>query len=70
MNYAASTFLCIPSSLSQPVGLSLGAQAGESPLYAVLTEAGYHHIRRLTTGRYPFRAGVTVASWTRPRYPA
>jgi SAM-dependent methyltransferase len=47
LNYAASTFLCVPTSLSQPVGLSLGSQAGESPLRAVLTEAGYLHIRRV-----------------------
>jgi len=29
-----------PASLSQPVGLSLGSQAGESQLRAVLAEAG------------------------------
>jgi SAM-dependent methyltransferase len=47
LGYAASTFLCVPASLSQPVGLGLGAQAGESRLRAVLTEAGYTHIRRV-----------------------
>lgn len=44
--YAASTFLCVANSLSQPVGLGLGAQAGETRLRAVLTEAGYGHVRR------------------------
>ncbi|MDN5932460.1 MAG: hypothetical protein L0I24_15575 [Pseudonocardia sp.] len=34
------------NSLSQPVGLGLGAQAGETRLRAVLTEAGYGHVRR------------------------
>ena len=46
MNYAASTFLCVPASLSQPVGLGLGSQAGESQLRAVLAEAGYSYVRR------------------------
>lgn len=44
--YAASTFLCTPNSLSQPVGLALGAQAGESRLRAVLSEAGLGRVRR------------------------
>lgn len=46
MNYGASTFLCVANSLSQPVGLALGAQAGESRLRDVLTEAGYRSVRR------------------------
>ena len=37
--YAFSTLLCTPSSLSQEVGLALGAQAGEARLREVL-EAG------------------------------
>jgi SAM-dependent methyltransferase len=52
LNYAASTFLCVPASLSQPVGLGLGSQAGESPLRAVLTEAGYSHIRRAAQNQF------------------
>src|ERR1022692_1019974 len=44
LNYAASTFLCVPASLSQPVGLGLGSQAGELQLRAVLAEAGYSHV--------------------------
>ena len=46
LNYAASTFLCTPSSLSQPVGLALGSQAGESRLRDVLREAGFGKVRR------------------------
>jgi hypothetical protein len=48
MFYAASTFLCTPNSLSQEVGLGLGAQAGEARLRAVLQEAGFQHFRRAT----------------------
>jgi SAM-dependent methyltransferase len=48
MFYAASTFICTPNSLSQEVGLGLGAQAGEARLRAVFTEAGFKHFRRAT----------------------
>ena len=34
LNYAASTFLCVPASLSQPVGAGLGSQTGEPQLRA------------------------------------
>lgn len=44
--YAASTFLCTPNSLSQDVGLGLGAQAGEARLRKVFTEAGFSRFRR------------------------
>ncbi|MCW2271185.1 Demethylrebeccamycin-D-glucose O-methyltransferase [compost metagenome] len=46
--YAASTFICTPNSLSQEVGLGLGAQAGEARLRAVFQEAGFSHFRRAT----------------------
>lgn len=46
MQYAASTGLCVANSLSQPVGLGLGAQAGETRLRDVLTEAGFAEVRR------------------------
>jgi len=45
--YSASTLLCTPASLSQEVGLALGAQAGEKRLRDVLTEAGFSRIRRV-----------------------
>ncbi len=48
MFYAASTFVCTPSSLSQEVGLGLGAQAGEERLREVFMEAGFSHFRRAT----------------------
>ena len=46
--YAASTMICTPNSLSQEVGLGLGAQAGERRLATVMAEAGYSHLRRAT----------------------
>ena len=44
--YSSSTTLCCAHSLSEPVGLALGAQAGESRLAKVFAEAGYRHFRR------------------------
>jgi len=46
--YAASTFICTPNSLSQEVGLGLGAQAGEARLRGVFQEAGFQNFRRAT----------------------
>lgn len=46
--YAASTCICTPNSLSQEVGLGLGAQAGERRLRQVFHEAGFHEFRRAT----------------------
>jgi SAM-dependent methyltransferase len=46
--YAASTMLCTPGSLSQEVGLALGAQAGEARLRAVAQQAGFSEFRRAT----------------------
>ena len=46
--YSASTFICTPNSLSQEVGLGLGAQAGEARLRAVFEEAGFTRFRRAT----------------------
>jgi SAM-dependent methyltransferase len=44
--YAASTAVCTPCSLSQDVGLALGAQAGEHRLSELLQEAGFASVRR------------------------
>ena len=44
--YAGSTMLCTPASLSQEVGLALGAQAGEKRLAEVLNEGGFSRVRR------------------------
>jgi SAM-dependent methyltransferase len=46
--YAASTMLCTPSSLSQEVGLALGAQAGEARMRKVAEQAGFTRFRRAT----------------------
>jgi len=44
--YGASTMLCTPASLSQEIGLALGAQAGEQRLTEVLNEGGFSRVRR------------------------
>ena len=46
--YAASTLVCTPASLSQEVGLGLGAQAGEARLKEVATAGGFTRFRRAT----------------------
>ncbi|MFN8490785.1 MAG: class I SAM-dependent methyltransferase [Caldilineaceae bacterium] len=46
--YAASTMICLPTSLSQEVGLGLGAQAGEAKLREVVTKGGFTRFRRAT----------------------
>jgi 2-polyprenyl-3-methyl-5-hydroxy-6-metoxy-1,4-benzoquinol methylase len=46
--YGASTLLCTPASLSQEVGLALGAQAGEKRLQEVVAAGGFGHFRRAT----------------------
>lgn len=50
--YAASTMVCTPASLSQEVGLGLGAQAGEARLRDVVTAGGLTRFRR--AGETPF----------------
>jgi len=44
--YTASSGICTPNSLSQEVGLGLGAQAGEARLREVFEQAGYTTFRR------------------------
>jgi SAM-dependent methyltransferase len=46
--YSASTMVCTPASLSQEVGLGLGAQAGEARLRKVANDAGFSRFRRAT----------------------
>ena len=46
--YGASTLLCTPASLSQEVGLALGAQAGEKRLREVVSSGGFTRFRRAT----------------------
>ena len=47
ISYAVSTMVCTPASLSQEVGLGLGAQAGEARLKKVAKEAGFNKFRRV-----------------------
>jgi 2-polyprenyl-3-methyl-5-hydroxy-6-metoxy-1,4-benzoquinol methylase len=44
--YAASCTICTPNSLSQEVGLGLGAQAGEKKLAEICRDAGFAEVRR------------------------
>jgi SAM-dependent methyltransferase len=44
--YGFSTLLCTPASLSQEVGLALGAQAGEARIREVVTAGGFTRFRR------------------------
>ena len=44
----SSTMICVPASLSQEVGLALGAQAGEARLREVVLAGGFSRFRRAT----------------------
>jgi SAM-dependent methyltransferase len=44
--YGFSTLLCTPASLSQEVGLALGAQAGEAKIHDVVVAGGFTRFRR------------------------
>lgn len=44
--YAVSTIICCAHSLSEDVGLALGAQAGEARWAGVFREAGFNSLRR------------------------
>jgi len=44
--YAASTMVCVPTSLDQPVGAALGAQAGFAKLSAIINEGGFGRVRK------------------------
>jgi 2-polyprenyl-3-methyl-5-hydroxy-6-metoxy-1,4-benzoquinol methylase len=46
--YSASTLICTPASLSQEVGMALGAQAGEARIREVVTQGGFSRFRRAT----------------------
>ena len=52
--YGFSTLLCTPASLSQDVGLALGAQAGEARIADVVKAAGFTRFRRVA--ETPFNA--------------
>jgi len=44
--YGASTMICTPASLSQEVGMALGAQAGQKKIGEVVKAGGFPHFRR------------------------
>jgi SAM-dependent methyltransferase len=44
--YAASTMICVPTSLAQPVGAALGAQAGLKRLSSAISEGGFRTVRK------------------------
>jgi SAM-dependent methyltransferase len=46
--YAASTLVCVPTSLAQPVGAALGAQAGFKKLSEVIAAGGFGNVRKAT----------------------
>jgi len=46
--YAASTMICVPTSLAQEEGVALGAQAGETKLREVIEAGGFGYVRRAT----------------------
>jgi SAM-dependent methyltransferase len=52
--YAFSTLLCTPASLSQEVGLALGAQAGEAKIREVVHTAGFTRFRRVAETPFNF----------------
>jgi SAM-dependent methyltransferase len=52
--YAFSSLLCVPASLSQTVGLALGAQAGEARIRDVVTAGGFTRFRRVAETPFNF----------------
>ena len=54
MYYCFSTMVCTPASISQEVGLALGAQAGEKRLREVVTEGGFTRFRRAAETPFKF----------------
>jgi 2-polyprenyl-3-methyl-5-hydroxy-6-metoxy-1,4-benzoquinol methylase len=46
--YAASTMICVPTSLDQPVKAALGAQAGLKRLSSTIVEGGFSKVRKAT----------------------
>ena len=68
--YGFSTFLCTPASLSQEVGLALGAQAGEARIRDVVSAGGFTPLP--PGGRdavQPGLRGAAVSDYDRPRGP-
>ena len=47
LGYTASAFQCLPTSLAQPGGLGLGAQAGRLPVERIVRDAGFTAFERV-----------------------
>ena len=47
LGYTASAFQCLPTSLAQPGGLGLGAQAGRLPVERIVRDAGFTTFERV-----------------------
>lgn len=56
--YGFSTLLCTPASLSQDVGLALGAQAGPARIAAVATGGGFDRV--VTVAETPFHRVLEI----------
>ena len=50
--YNASTMICVPTSLDQEVGESLGAQAGEARLTEVIRDGGFTRVHKAAQGPF------------------
>ena len=50
--YNASTMICVPTSLDQEVGESLGAQAGETRLTEVIRDGGFSRVHKAAQGPF------------------
>ena len=63
--YSASTLLCTPASLSQEVGLALGAQAGEARMRKVVTEGGFSQLppRHGDAVQFDLRSAAVGRQW-------
>ena len=66
--YGFSTLLCTPASLSQEVGLALGAQAGEARIRDVVAAGGFTPLpARGRDAVQPRVRGAAVSDYDRPR---
>lgn len=63
----ASTLVCAAASLSQEVGLALGAQAGEARLSEVVTQGGFTRVRDAVQPRARSATVIRAGARTRAR---
>ena len=60
---AGSTMICVPTSLDQPVGAALGAQAGFAKLSKVIGEGGFAHVRKATETPFKVTSRLTDSAF-------